>query len=228
VPPFFKSFDELILVILFVVLPLLQRVFAHLKQRRSETTARERARRTRDGLDLPPASTTDEPESSGADRWRELLSRVEEDEEHEEVQVEPAAPPPRPPAPPPRPAVARPAPPQPAATLAGPLATFEPEALGGLSAVPSEEQLEAAAAAPRAPLAAMAELEAFDLHEAVESLAEVPGLTAVEATSTSVAGGRAVLFALGWRRAVVVSELLLPPVSLRPPEGRAPGLADLV
>jgi hypothetical protein len=124
--------------------------------------------------------------------------------------------------------VVRPAPPPPAAPLAGPLATFSPEALGGLSAVPSEGELEAAAAAPRAPLAAMAELEAFDLHEAIESLGQLPGLAEEQATSTSVAGGRAVLFAVGWRRAVVVSELLLPPVSLRPPEGRAPGLADLV
>lgn len=221
-PPFLKNFDEIILVVLFVVLPLLQRIFAHLKQRRSEAAARERARRTEAGLDYPRAGEPAENEARGAELWRELLSRDEDELEEEEE--EPAAPPPRLPAPAPRPAPA----PQPVATLAGPLATFKPESLGGFSPVPSEDQLEAAGAAPRAQLAAMAELQTFDLHERIESLGEAPGSAPEEATSTSLAGGRAVLFALGWRRAIVMSELLLPPVSLRAPEGRAPGLADLV
>jgi hypothetical protein len=74
----------------------------------------------------------------------------------------------------------------------------------------------------------MAELSTFDLHERVESLVEAPGSAPEEAAPASAAGGRAALLALGWRRAVVMSELLSPPESLRSPEGRAPGLADLV
>ena len=215
-PTWTKHLDDILIVAVFVVVPVLQRVFAHLAKQRSAAAQSERARRA---LETPPDAEPAESEARGRERWRELLSRPMEPEPamEEEVQPEPepepeletaaAAPAPSPPAKRARPAT---------------LIPFEPSALGGMSPAPSEDELEGAIGAGRSPLVA---LETLDVHEAVEPLATLPGLVAGQATPSGSAP--ALAGATAWRRAVVLSEILQPPVALRRAGDLAPGLGEV-
>ena len=220
-----EHLDDLILVVVFVLLPVLQRVFASLQKRRAAVSQSERARRDLETPPEPePLSAPPEGPERGRDLWRELLEQVEE--------------PPAAEAPPPAPAPAEPRRPVPvpterpvkraraAPTISGPLAEFEVEALGGLAPAPSEDELEGAAAAPRAPLAS---LQTLDVHEAVEPLAELPGLVPGDARGRAEAAlaPRPAVAGVDWRRAIVLSEVLRHPVALRAPGSLAPGLGDL-
>src|SRR5262245_65742200 len=77
--PFLRSLgehlDDLILVVVFVLLPVLQRVFSYLKKQRAEAERAERARRA---LETPPDAEPAESHERGGDLWAELLERVDE------------------------------------------------------------------------------------------------------------------------------------------------------
>jgi hypothetical protein len=132
----------------------------------------------------------------------------------------------------PRPRTVAPAQPAAARAAVTQISDYEATGRGGLAAmgpVPTEDEVEAG----RLEATALVELEGFDGIDAMEPLVDLPGLgssMAIEAAAETGARRRAprraggLASGGGWRRAVVLSEVLGPPVAMRKGGGYAPGL----
>ena len=236
-PPFLldllQNHGEVLFIIVFILLPVIRSVFESLAKGKDKGQARERMRERRESRRTAP----EESEApSGEDLWRELLEGPSEtpepvafdplmDEVADVGAVELDAPPPVPVV------VPSAAPERPKA-----LSDFESVELSGLSD-PSEEgyrpladgtlegRLEQGAEAP------LGDLASFSEHHAADPLSQLGGLTSLAPTPDDAteaprprrrvgpapAGDRR-----GWARAMVLAEVLGPPVALRGPGSLAP------
>ena len=223
---------EFLFVLLFIILPGLQKLFSWLAGRRGKAIAKERMRRRRDGTESPLAADESagvaEAEPAEGNIWSELLevvgaeepvekSFVVEPEEEPETLV-------------PIPVIVPTATPAPAAPA---LATGFDELetrLGSASevddltvALPDLPGLQRKHTADHLP-----GLSVFDQHTSDDGLSVFEPLS----ERTEASPGReprtrrqgALFSSTDWRRAMVLSEILAPPVSMREPGGRAPGL----
>jgi hypothetical protein len=211
-----RHLDELIFLLIFVGLPILQRVFQALGKKRGEALARGRERRRAEGpqeASRPGRGRPTSAESEGTDLWRELLRGMAEGEaEAEERPVERA----------PAPRVARPAP-SPATPAEPALAGSFQKLEAGLAAAPTEDELERPGSLRREPLATLVD---FDVHAADEALVELRGLGSDDHKPSQAPPRptrRRADARRSWGRAIVLSEVLRPPLALRGPVGLVPG-----
>jgi len=218
--------DELLLILLFVVIPILQRIGSSVAQRRRESVAKERARRRRDGMHAPMAledEDTGEPEVAPPSKLTQLLETFGDREEQEQELVEEFIT-----DEPEFDALAGPAPIEQHATVASaPLEGLQPLASVGLAlqGLPSEAGL--GSLSDPASLSSLSDIDFLEAGEALsdfqysnlDELRQPPDLAAPAGASPGTVRGP-----VDWRRAVIHAEILASPVCLRGPGGGAPGL----
>jgi hypothetical protein len=240
--------QDLLVIVLFIVVPLAQRVFQSLQKKRAEAEAKERMRQRRDGPSPASMSTTDEPRPRGG-----LLERLEalvgeaEAETGGQPRPEPAPAPELAPeledetfwgdlapefAPEPEPEPRRVAPVAETRQPVAQISDFASTSLAGLGAMapaPREDDVEAG----RLDYGVLTTIEGLDDDgDPLQPLVDLPEIGAASAPREPSAPGprgrRArIVDSRGgqdWRRAIVLSEVLGPPVSQRAAGGFAPGL----
>jgi hypothetical protein len=243
--------QDLLVIGLFIVVPLALRVFQSLQKKRAEAEARERMRQRRAGLEPASTSAADEPPARGGllERLEALVGEAQAETTPEPRPAPGPAPGPASgpelvaetfwgdlapefaPAPAPEPTPRRVAPATEARQPVAQISDFASTSLAGLGAMapgPREDDVEAG----RIDYGVLTTLSGLDDDgDPLQPLVDLPELGAPSASRASAPGprarrARAVGFRgeQNWRRAIVLSEVLGPPVSLRDPGGFAPGL----